>query len=145
MSTAALGGFSAGLVELRRALADADPFAAHDEPAAFTEALHRVTSSVAEAPMAERSRYLLRALDDAIAAIEVASRLADELHGGLPVVSPSVAPVDGAAPSAAEALYMAYTRFNESQPNYQALYHYRNVVADQVRAETPPTPPTPQE
>jgi hypothetical protein len=35
---------------------------------------------------------------------------------------------------------MAYTCFTESQPNYQALYHYRNAVADQLRAVTPPAP-----
>jgi hypothetical protein len=132
MSTAALASFSDGLAHLRRTLADADPFAAHDEPAAFAEALRRVTGAVAEAaPAGEQSRYLLRALDDAVAALEVAARLADELYGALPV---AVAPGDGATPSAAEALRMAYTRFVESQPLYQALYHYRNAVADQLRA-----------
>ncbi len=136
MSTASLTSFSDGLAQLRRALADADPFAAHDEPAAFAEALRHVTDTVAEASPTEQSRYLLRALDDAIAALEVAARLADGLHGALPAAAPG----DGAAPSAAEALFMAYTRFTESQPNYQALYHYRNAVADQLRAVAPPAP-----
>jgi hypothetical protein len=136
MSDAALAGFSDGLIQLRRALAESDPFAAHDEPAAFATALARVRDAAAGASAEEQSRYLLRALDDAIAALEVASRLADELHGA----PPAVAPGDGAAPTPAEALRMAYTRFTESQPNYQALYHYRNAVADQVRAATLPAP-----
>ncbi len=134
MSTPEEATFAGGLIQLRRALAGADPFAVQDEPAAFSEALRQVTGALAEAPAVERSRYLLRALDDAIAAVEVASRLADELQASLS----ASAQTDAATQSPADALRIAYTRFAEAQPHFQALYHYRNAVADALQPSPPP-------
>ena len=125
MTSSSLTTFTDGLVQLRRALADADPFVATAEPAAFSDALRSVAGAVASAPEPERARYLLRALDEAIAAIEVAAQLADELHEEIEASETREAEPD--------ALHMAYTRFAESQPCYQALYHYRNAVAEGLR------------
>src|SRR5262245_25111223 len=68
--------FGGQLAALYTALADADPVAAKPVASA-AGAAEQVARSFAAAPTAEKARYLLRALDDAIAALEVAARLAD--------------------------------------------------------------------
>src|SRR5215469_14227149 len=81
MSTMSLSRFADSLAALRQALADADPLAASPLAVLFSTTAETVASAFAAAPEANRRRFLLRALDDAIAGIEVAARLADELHG----------------------------------------------------------------
>lgn len=132
MSTMSLSRFADNLAALRQALADADPLAASPLAVLFSTTAETVASAFASAPEANRRRFLLRALDDAIAAFEVAARLADELHGA----------EDGRGGEGKEdALQRAYRDFTESQTTYQALYQYRNVLAAQLRLETRPIPP----
>ncbi len=134
--TASIETFAESLLQLRQALAEADPFAEGAVPAEFTALAGRVAGDFGAAPAEARLRYLLRALDDAVAAIEVAARLADELYAvdgqGAPIASD--AEIDG--------LRYAYNRFAESQPAYQALYHLRNAVAERLRLDQRPIPPT---
>jgi hypothetical protein len=118
--------FGEQLAALYAALADADPAAAG--PAASTaSAAGGVAAAFADACGAEKERYLLRALDDAIAALEVAARLADEYHG-----TTRETPPDPADP-----LYSLYAEFAASQPALQALYHYRNALAARLGGITP--------
>jgi hypothetical protein len=127
-----LSRFADSLAALRQALADSDPLAALPLAVLFSTTAETVASAFASAPEANRRRFLLRALDDAIAGIEVAARLADELHGT----------EDGRAGAEGEesALQRAYRDFAESQTTYQALYQYRNVLAAQLRLEARPIP-----
>ena len=81
-------------------------------------------------PEAERPRYLLRALDEAIGAIEAAALLAQALLGPSAASTDEENEEDGRA-----ALRTAYLRFHESQPAYQALYHMRNALALRERVE----------
>jgi hypothetical protein len=133
--TASTERFTESLLQLRQALAGADPLAESAGPSDFAAAADRVAGAFAAAPAPARLRYLLRALDDAVAAVEVAARLADDLYtvnaGGDPVSTD--AEIDG--------LRYAYSRFAESQPAYQALYHLRNAVAERLRLEQRPVPP----
>lgn len=128
--------FTESLAQLRRALADADPLVA-GESAPF-EAAATVAAAFAAAPEGERPRLLLRALDEAIAAIEIAARLADELHG--PALRPE-AFEEGRQP---EALTLAYREFTTSQTAYAPLYAYRNTLAGQLRVEAQPAPHEPR-
>ena len=118
MDTVSLATFTDSLVQLRLALADADPLTITDEPLAAP-----VVGAFRSARPATRGRYVLRALDEAIAALEVASHLADALHqsGGQP------------QDSAPDPVAQAYRAFTESQPAWQELYHYRNVLAHSLR------------
>jgi hypothetical protein len=127
MSNVSLTTFSDSLAQLRQALADADPLAASPQAVLFSTTAETVAAAFAAAPDEARQRFLLRALDDAIAAIEVAARLADELHG----------PAERGPALEGEigALQEAYHAFTESQTTYQALYLYRNVLARQLRLE----------
>jgi hypothetical protein len=134
MSTMSLSRFADSLAALRQALADADPLAASPLAVLFSTTAETVASAFASAPEANRRRFLLRALDDAIAAIEVAARLADELHG--------TEGGRGGAEGEENALQQAYRDFARSQTTYQALYQYRNVLAAQLRLEARPIPTT---
>lgn len=125
--------FTKSLAQLRRALADADPLAAADS-APFEAAAATVAAAFTAAPEGERLPLLLRALDEAIAAIEIASWLADELHG------PAPRPEAFAAGRQPEALALAYREFTASQTAYAPLYAYRNTLAGQLRVEAQPTP-----
>lgn len=118
--------FGEQLASLYTALADADPLAA--KPAATaTSAANEVATAFTSAQGTEKGQYLLRALDDAIAALEVAARLADEYHG----VSSGATPPDTADP-----LYSLYADFTASQPGLLTLYHYRNALVARLRDET---------
>lgn len=122
--------FAESLAHLRQSLADADPLTATVDSAVMENA-ERAAALFSSASEDERTRLLLRALDDAIAAVEIASHLADELHArrhdfGVESVGSERATGDRAS------LYTAYLAFVESQPQYQALYHYRNVLAAQL-------------
>jgi hypothetical protein len=86
-----------------------------------------VAAAFADAQGAQKGAYLLRALDDAIAALEVAARLADEYHGTARGATP---------PDTADPLYSLYAEFAESQPALQALYHYRNALVARLRGAT---------
>ena len=121
--------FADSLTSLRQALADADPLAASAQTQLFSAAAETVAAAFASVPAEMRQRFLLRALDDVIAAVEVAARLADELH--LPAE---------AAEGEADALQLAYRAFAESQTTYQALYHYRNTLATRLRLNERPVP-----
>lgn len=122
--------FTESLAQLRRALADADPLAAAEStPFAAAET---VAAAFTAAPEGERSRLLLRALDEAVAAIEIAARLADELHG--PTLRPE-AFAEGRQP---EALVLAYHEFAQSQTAYAPLYAYRNALAGRLEVEAQP-------
>jgi acyl-coenzyme A thioesterase PaaI-like protein len=124
--------FTESLAQLRRALADADPLAAGaDAPFAAAET---VAATFTAAPEGERPRLLLRALDEAIAAVEIAARLADELHGS--ELRPE-AFEEGQQPAA---LTLAYREFIAAQAAYAPLYAYRNTLAGQVRVEAQPAP-----
>ena len=134
MSGEMIAAFTEQMAQLRQAIADADPLAAG---ANALPAAQAVAGSFAGAPEAERAGLLLRALDDAIAAQEVAARLADELHrAGL--TEPIRAPAEGEADLLP--LRAAYQAYVESQPSYQALYQYRNALALRLRLEAQPMP-----
>src|SRR5690348_3124021 len=125
--------FTESLAQLRRALADADTLAA-GESVPFEAAAETVAAAFTAAPEGERPRLLLRALDEAIAAVEIAARLADELHG--PELRPE-AFEEGRQP---EALTLAYREFTSSQTAYAPLYAYRNTLAGRLGVESEPTP-----
>jgi hypothetical protein len=122
--------FSEQLAALYTALADADPVAAR--PA--VTAADQVGEAFAKASGAEKGRYLLRALDEAIAALEVAARLADEYHGTTSGATP---------PDTADPFYSLYTDFTASQPALMTLYHYRNALIAQLSGDTPHVQPAP--
>lgn len=125
--------FGEQLASLYTALADADPLAA--KPAATaTSAANQVATAFASAQGAEKGQYLLRALDDAIAALEVAARLADEYHGA-----------GGATPpDTADPLYSLYADFTASQPGLLTLYHYRNALVARLSGAAPRVVPAPE-
>ncbi len=132
------------LVQLRQSLAGADPLATPTH-AAFTAQVQSLAGAFEDAPHAKRQVLVLRALDEAIAAIELAARLADALHSahdatcGTPTPQQSLDAVqtgdqDQQTPNAPQdALFTAYRAFTESQPTYQELYHYRNALAERLR------------
>ena len=127
MQPASLATFAASLTQLRQALIDADPLAAPPEADSVAAAADALAAAFTGASAQGRDRFLLRALDDAIAGIEVAAQLADALHG--PALLPD------ATPTLAEPLRDAYRAFADSQPTYQALYHYRNALAAHLRLD----------
>jgi hypothetical protein len=133
MQPASLATFAANLTQLRQALIDADPLAARPEADSVAAAADALAAAFTGASAQDRDRFLLRALDDAIAGFEVAAHLADALHG--PALLPDTAPA-----SLAESLHDAYHAFAGSQPTYQALYHYRNALAAQLRLDARPIP-----
>lgn len=114
--------FAASLVGLYGALTG--------EPVA--RATGAVEAAFAAADAAGRGRSVLRALDEAIAALEVAQRLADAYHG---VSAGGAQPTPPALRGAADddALGETYRAFAASQPAYQDLYHYRNALAAWLR------------
>ncbi len=128
------------LLQLRQSMAGADSIAtcAPELPTALAETLKSI-------PETQRNFVLLHALDEAIAAIELAARLADALtvqHDGTDRI-----PTAQQALQAAESgnlgnqtnskiedpLFATYRAFAESQPLYQDLYHYRNALAERLR------------
>ncbi len=126
MAMQQVSDFGEQLAALYTALADADPFAT--KPAASAaSAAGEVAAAFADAQGEQKGAYLLRALDDAIAALEVAARLADEYHGTARGATP---------PDTADPLYSLYAEFAESQPALQALYHYRNALVARLRGAT---------
>jgi len=127
-----VAAFTAQMAQLRLAIVEADPLAARAERLPAAEA---VASAFAGATETERLRYLLWALDDAIAAHEVAARLAGALHGA-GLAETVREPVAGEA----DPVRAAYQIYTESQPGYAALYHYRNTLARQLRVKTRPIP-----
>ncbi|HEV8191310.1 MAG TPA: hypothetical protein VGP82_07470 [Ktedonobacterales bacterium] len=121
--------FGEQLAALYTALADADAVAA--KPAA-SGAAAAVAAAVAAARGAEKGRYLLRALDDAIAALEVAALLADEYQGTVSGTTP---------PDTSNPLYSLYADFAASQPGLVTLYHYRNALVAHLSGEAPQAQP----
>src|SRR5579885_929503 len=101
MAMEQVSDFGEQLAALYTALADADPVAARPTATAATAA-EKVATAFTDAQGAEKGRYLLRALDDAIAALEVAARLADEYHGTASGTTP---------PDTADPLYSLYADF----------------------------------
>lgn len=125
--------FAESLAHLRQALMDADPLTVAVDAGVMENAEH-AAALFAGASEDQRARLLLRALDDAIAAVEIASHLADELHARRhdfgAESKASEQPTD-----ARDSLYTAYLTFAESQTQYQALYHYRNALAAQLNEQ----------
>lgn len=134
MAVDMVAAFTEQMAQLRQALAAADPQTAG--PASLPAA-QVVAGTFASAPEAERLRFLLRALDDAIATQEIAARLADELHGA-GILEFARAPQDGEA----DPLHAAYQAYAESQPAFAALYQYRNALALRLRVTARPIPDT---
>lgn len=126
------GTFDPGLLGLYELLANADPLAAAREAGAASGAGGLLTA-FGQAQREQRGRWLLRALDEAIAALEVAAQLADD-YAGVPTYGPLSAP----PPNDTTPLGEAYSAFVAAQPEFQSLYLYRNVLARQL--ETPPAP-----
>ena len=121
--------FGESLAQLYQALADADPLTA-TPPAGATLAAEQVAGAFLSAPMMRRATYLLRSLDDAIAALEIAGRLADAYHSAPPGTQVASAPPDADA----DPLAATYAAFVAAQPAaFQTLYHYRNALATWVR------------
>lgn len=146
MQNVSLTAFSNSMALLRQALADADPLAASAQDGPITATASEVAAAFDAAPERERTRFLLRALDDAIAAIEISALLAEQFNSAQPELHPT-APYDSAAEQSASqenALLTAYLAFAESQPAYQALYHYRNALAARLRLDARLIPPTVQ-
>jgi hypothetical protein len=129
--------FTDSLIQLRQALAGADPLAAHAAGDPVGNVAEVVAATFAGAADDARLRFLLGALDDAIAAVEVVARLADALHA---------VPASGPGESAADVspLEGAYRTFAEAQTTFQALYHYRNAIAAQLRLTARNLPAAPQ-
>lgn len=130
--------FIESLSHLRQALVDADPLTLVEAEPVERHA-GQVETLFAGATDDERPRLLLRALDDAIASLEIAGQLADELHArrhDLGAESDPAEPRDGER----NRLLAAYLAFTESQTQYQALYQYRNVLAAQLREQTRAVP-----
>lgn len=138
--------FAESLSHLRAALVDADPLTVAPEGVVEAHA-ERVEGLFSGASEADRSRLLLRALDDTIAAVEIAARLADELHARRHDLGAETETPEQMDDERSQ-LRAAYLAFMESQTQYQALYQYRNVLAAQLREQTravpervaPPTP-----
>lgn len=123
--------FTESLTHLRQALVDADPLTLAEPGPVETQA-QRVEALFTEASEDERERLLLRALDDAIASIEIAAQLADELHArrhDLGAESDEPERMDDER----SRLRTAYLAFVESQTQWQALYQYRNVLAARLQ------------
>ncbi len=132
------------IVQLRQSLADADPLATPTH-AAFIAQVQSLADTFDDASQAQRQALVLRALDEAIAAIELAARLADALHSAHDNTCDNAATqqsLDAAhagdqseqtSNAAHDALFTAYRAFTESQPTYQELYHYRNALAERLR------------
>ncbi|GEM_PF-596852 len=85
-------------------------------------------------------KRVLQSLDDAISAIENAATLAEAAEQAQQAEAVAEQPATPAEPSAADPLQQAYRAFVESQPDYQALYHYRNALAERLRAATRTVP-----
>jgi hypothetical protein len=120
------------LSQLYAAFADADPLAAPPSPAGMGA---RALAAGFEAAGDEgRAQVLLRVLDDAIAAVEVAAMLAEAYARGSGVPA-------SAADAGGDALAATYTAFVVTQPAYQALYHYRNALAARLVLEARAIPP----
>jgi hypothetical protein len=117
--------FATSLTQLYYALADADTLVTPIPPVvAQGEALQaRFLAFSGD----ERAHFLLRALDEAIAAIEVAAGLAETYHGAAAPAS------QGGEGVAEDPLASSYAAFVASQPFYQSLYHYRNALAALLR------------
>lgn len=145
MDSLVTSDFGVGLSQLYAALAEADPLTGGVPIAASAAG---VAAAFAGAPAAERGTYLLRALDECIAMLEVASRLADVYHAR--DTATRAGTTDDAAPvrarpaeaRPAEALRAAYAAFSDAQPAYAPLYHYRNTLAAQFHQPARALPPT---
>lgn len=118
------------LASLYTALAGADPLAAPDGAAGAAASAWAVAGAFADATRERQGRYLLRALDEAIAAFEVAARLADAYHG-------TGATTRAAPPDTSDPLYTDYAAFVAAQPQWQQLYHYRNALAARLGISAP--------
>lgn len=128
------------LLQLRQSMAGADSIATctPELPTALAETLKSI-------PETQRNSVLLHALDEAIAAIELAARLADALtvqHNGADRVPPAQQALQAAESgnqsnqkrnTIEDPLFAAYRAFAESQPLYQDIYHYRNALAERLR------------
>ena len=125
MAMEQVSDFGEQLAALYTALADADPVAAKPVASAATAA-EKVAAAFTDAQGTEKGRYLLRALDDAIAALEVAARLADEYHGTASGTTP---------PDTADPLYSLYADFTAMQPNLLTLCHYRNALVARLSSD----------
>lgn len=131
--------FGERLALLRLALGEGDPLAAPEPlaPTGETEAARAADALAAAfhaAPAARRAAYLLRALDDAIVALDLSAQLADEfsLTPGQPLIpQPTQNPAELDEPD--DPLFDAYLAFAASQPTWQALYQYRNALAERLR------------
>lgn len=136
--------FHEALLQLRQSLASADPLAttARDPFLAQAQALADTFDTASDT---ERHALLLRALDEAIAAIELAARLADAANSthsdphATPATQQTLAVTETGNQSeqtsdaTQDPLFAAYRAFKESQPMYQELYHYRNALAERLR------------
>jgi hypothetical protein len=131
MDSTAESALTTTLGQLYAALADADPLAAPPWP--VTSGVRAVVDAFQTAESEQQARMLLRALDEAIAALEVAAALA-EAHARRSA-APEVAAGGEDGPLAA-----TYAAFAASQSTYQALYHYRNALAAHLRLERRPLP-----
>ena len=120
MKQVSLAAFSDSLAELRREIAGAD--AAAEQSSVVDASATAVRIAFASATPRNQLRYLLRALDDAISALEIAGHLGEALHG-----------VPAAADSASDPLVDAYREFAESQEQLAVLYRYRNAVSASLR------------
>lgn len=129
MRSVKLETFTDSLSQLRQTLADADPLAA-PSTALFAASAEAIAGVFVHASDRDRARFLLRALDDAIAALEVAARLADDVHGPGNGPQANEPPTD----TGDDPLLGAYRAFVESQPACAPLYLYRNVLAASLRA-----------
>jgi len=125
-----LSNFGEQLASLYTALADADHVATKPAATAASTA-EDVAVAFTGAHGAEKGRYLLRALDDAIAALEVAARLADEYHGTASGTTP---------PDTSDPLYSLYADFTDSQTKLLTLYHYRNALLARLSGDTTDQP-----
>ena len=120
MKQVSLASFSDSLAELRREIAGADAAAEHTSVIDASATAVRI--AFASATPRNQLRYLLRALDDAISALEIAGHLGDAIHG-----------VPAASESASDPLVDTYREFAESHEQLAALYRYRNAVSASLR------------
>ncbi len=138
-SSSRMSPFGEGLLSLYDVLAGADPLGVVRNVDVAHGADGLLAAFEAAAPE-DRGRWLLRALDEAIAAFEVAARLTDE-YTGVPTTGPLTAPPTRTADPLAE----AYDDFVASQPGFQALYHYRNALAARLSGTFAPSDATDDE
>lgn len=131
--------FGERLALLRLALGEGDPLAAPEPLATLREsdaarAAEALAAAFHAAPVERRAAYLLRALDDAIVAIDLSAQLADEftLTPGGPL-APERRPDPADLDDHGDPLFDAYQAFAASQPTWQALYQYRNALAARLR------------